>query len=396
MDAVINPLLSIPQNVAAGLANGEYTRFGGIVRDASGRIIAHLMDVAPSAAGNAALAGISPPLAAANFLVQSGSGIYTSIKVRAIDQKMNLVLQALNSVLASSQIAAFASVAGIGVTIASTVYLAHRLNKISHQLGQIQKGLDSLKEGQDNMFRFLVQFADATSSKLKILRDGIKAVRLSDIYNSVARLQTELQVGTTETQLREAVHSELVLGNYARTVNPYEEEVMVFGPMIALYWAICIQTRCRLFMERGLYSEAVSQTEASGQVYRQKMEDWAGVLLRDDKKGYETAFRFCTPMIQKGAGNINVISALSEERIVRISRRDRSLLYGPSFEIIRDQNSNRIRDLKEEAMESYRSPNVPKERAKAEVLDGFSELADRVDSCTEVARIRYQLDLSDN
>ena len=57
---IIQPTFYIPPDIAAGLLSGEFIRYGGVVRDAAGRLVTHLKEVSiPKPSEEAAAAAFS-------------------------------------------------------------------------------------------------------------------------------------------------------------------------------------------------------------------------------------------------------------------------------------------------------------------------------------------------
>lgn len=135
----------IPVHTLAGLLNGAYSLHGGVVRDAGGRIVAHLLTGGPADLLKSAIPG-------ANVLTALvGSGQLYSL-ARSVDE----VRQLVSSVLAVS--AAGAALSGVGViaSVAGTAFLSRKLDVVQSQLAHIERllkdqNLSVLKSAVDNL-----------------------------------------------------------------------------------------------------------------------------------------------------------------------------------------------------------------------------------------------------
>ncbi len=136
----------IPFSVAAenipGLASGQLVRYGAILKDANtGRIVAHLQETGllgkMMEKGAGALGNVANPLGGVGSIV-------TAVQNEQIKSKLNH-LESLMGGLKTLQLATLVtSVAGIGVTMASTAIILKRIGALDDSLKRVEDKLDAL------------------------------------------------------------------------------------------------------------------------------------------------------------------------------------------------------------------------------------------------------------
>lgn len=128
----------IPAHFIAGLASGEFQRFGAVIKDAgSGQILGHLQETG-------ALQGLFRT--GLSFDPTGVTGLIGIAQNAAISHKLD-AMQAMMGTLQTLQIATLASsVVGIGVTAASTAIILQRLRGIDQRLERIEGTLSELPQ----------------------------------------------------------------------------------------------------------------------------------------------------------------------------------------------------------------------------------------------------------
>lgn len=125
-----------PERFLAGLASGEYERYGAILKDAvSGRIVGHLQET--SALQSLFKVGVGFDPTGLTSLVGVAQNAAISHKLDAMQSMMGTMQTLQIATLASS-------VVGIGVTAASAAMILHRLNGIDQALERIEGSISDL------------------------------------------------------------------------------------------------------------------------------------------------------------------------------------------------------------------------------------------------------------
>lgn len=149
----MNPILfHVPAELIGRWQSGELLRFGTILKDAaSGRIVSHLQEtgVAQSVLSSFA-SGPFAPISMVTNLVNTGSNIYTGVKINQLKLMME-TLQSLQVVTLG------VSLVGVGVSVAGFYHMHKRFNalevRMDHLSETIRAGFDSL--GQRDLRRQL-------------------------------------------------------------------------------------------------------------------------------------------------------------------------------------------------------------------------------------------------
>jgi hypothetical protein len=138
-------LREIPVQTLGGLLSGAYTLHGGVVRDAGGRIVAHLLTSGPVDLLKGAIPG-----------VQMLASLVGSGQIYSLARDVKQVQQTLTTVLAVAGTGAVLSGIGLVASVGGTIYLGRKLSAVQDQLGRIERLLNdhhvaALKSAVDNM-----------------------------------------------------------------------------------------------------------------------------------------------------------------------------------------------------------------------------------------------------
>lgn len=165
---------TIPDSVLSGVLSGAYKVFGGVVRDNSGRIVAHLINTdLPSNALSAFASPVSAVL----------SGINTI--------QLHSLKNAVNEVMTISQATMAISGLSLAVSASSFFVLNAKLNRIDEQLQTMAKEVKSIKAILE------VQERSRLITALKTLRE------LPQITDKEARRQMLINSRQTLGELHE-------------------------------------------------------------------------------------------------------------------------------------------------------------------------------------------------
>jgi len=129
---------AIPYEHLAGLLGGSLTVHGGVIRDAGGRIVSHLVLPGASAALNA--------IPGAGLL----GSLVNGIQLRALSTDVAAVKAATEQVLNYSMATAALSGLGLATSLTGFVYMATRLKRIDQKLGAVEKQTKAIRKFLDS------------------------------------------------------------------------------------------------------------------------------------------------------------------------------------------------------------------------------------------------------
>lgn len=152
----------IPSQTLAGLLTGAYSLHGGVVRDAGGRIVAHLLSSGPGDLIKATIPGLN----VLSSLVGSGQ-IYSLSRDVA---ELRVLVESVMTVATAG-----AALSGIGLiaNVAGTAFLSRKLDAVQSQLANIERllkeqHLSVLKGAVDNL-RHAEHAADRETRKAMLV-----------------------------------------------------------------------------------------------------------------------------------------------------------------------------------------------------------------------------------
>lgn len=147
---------SIPDSMLLGVLSGEYNIFGGVIRDSSGKIVAHLINSATP--GN--LLSLIP---------SSVSGVFPGANIYQLHQ----IGSDINQLLSLAKVSMVFSGLTLAVSAASFFFLNKKLNAIDCKLNQIASDVKSIKKFLD------LQERGRLITALRSLKDLEKIIDLS-------------------------------------------------------------------------------------------------------------------------------------------------------------------------------------------------------------------------
>lgn len=135
----------IPVETLTGLVSGMYSLHGGVIRDAGGRIVSHLVTSgAPGAIG-----GVIPVLGPA---LQGAQLWRLGMDVAAVQQTVNTVL---NVAMTGTVLSGL----GLVTSIAGFAYLSHRLKQVDKKLAEMGKDIKDIKLSLEGLHKSELQTA---------------------------------------------------------------------------------------------------------------------------------------------------------------------------------------------------------------------------------------------
>lgn len=147
-DLGLTVVRQIPIDTIAGFASRAYTLHGGVVRDAGGRIVSHLV----SSGAPSALASLAPGVQVLSSLLQSGQLWRLSKDVATLQTTVNTVLTVASAGAALSGLGLITSIAGF-------VYLSKRLAQVDVKLAEIARDTKDIKDWLASLQKSNLQFA---------------------------------------------------------------------------------------------------------------------------------------------------------------------------------------------------------------------------------------------
>jgi hypothetical protein len=167
----------IPVQTLAGLVSGAYTLHGGVVRDAGGRIVAHLLSSGPADLIKSTIPGLN----VLSSLVGSGQ-LYSF--AHDVEELRGLV----ESVMTVASAGAALSGIGLIANVAGTAFLSRKLDAVQTQLERIERLLNeqhlSVLRGAVDNLRHAEHAADMETRKAMLVSAKTDFSKSAHFYGS--------------------------------------------------------------------------------------------------------------------------------------------------------------------------------------------------------------------
>ncbi len=370
-----NLIVNEPE-IIRGLTEGTFKLTGGIVRNVQdGTIVRHLATVGDS--------GLNALNVATGPLLNGAT-------------QFNIMQSTLTGVLQASQLAAGASVLGIGVSIAGFAYMAHKLHKIQNALQSIQHTLDQgfgrveskLDRIADHLvyIELLVEQNRKEQQKLSNdLLDLHKAVFMLEFAKFQAALVHKKRdpSNSTKPALQASTQARLFFASQAQASRPQvAAREMVLTEMASQGWAVATASEAYLLMELGHTDEALDVMNQDIPQLRQNVTRWTDELIKDKQDSLSTAYKFGTEPLKPH------ISKSRLDRIVDFSSIDKDI----SEQKILAKTSDAKAELTMIRSKPLLADNTwtHQQVAIAEYLDGLAELTYRLESLQAFAELCHK------
>ncbi len=263
---------TIPDSVLSGVLSGAYKVFGGVVRDNSGRIVAHLINTdLPSNALSAFASPVSAVLSGVNTI------------------QLHSLKNAVNEVMAISQTTMAISGLSLAVSASSFFVLNAKLNRIDEQLQTMAKEVKSIKAILE------VQERSRLITALKTLRE------LPQITDKEARRQMLINSRQTLGELHEQYKIMLLDENEQFDYASVEE----YFTITALGNAMCSA-------ELGLLKHAREDLIESYELWHQAAKNFVQNKILTDEPERFLSKRYTTHV--KSMDVINWMDFVSDEK----------------------------------------------------------------------------------
>ncbi len=192
----LNVVFDVPQEIYSGLASGALERVGGVIRESGSKQVVMWLREGASIADN--------PSLAAGFLrsfINVGSGGLLDVAVSA--NRHQQVLQQLRVIQGISSVGAAASVLGIPVQIATTMYLAKLISKFQQDI------IAEFERDRSIKLKSAMEYVRKVVSKLEGARKASAVDRIAPdllearnhLKEDFDKLLSERQVSVENTEL---------------------------------------------------------------------------------------------------------------------------------------------------------------------------------------------------
>jgi hypothetical protein len=139
--------MQIPAQFLFGESVGKIVRYGTILKDVdTGRILGHLKEAGEMGKFFSDIA-VNPIKGVADIALN----IDQSIQLRQLQGSVQDIKQTLEQLGLVTNVAALASIAGLGVSIAGFAIVSAKLNKIESKLDEMAVDITAIKKGLDNL-----------------------------------------------------------------------------------------------------------------------------------------------------------------------------------------------------------------------------------------------------
>jgi hypothetical protein len=138
----------IPLRYLSQVDAGEIVRYGTVLKDvSSGKIVGHLQQTGlfDHVLGNA-VAGLGQVVQSGTSPINLLTGVGTVIQNEQIKGKLTSLTDMVSGLQTLGLVSSVASIAGIGVTVASTMILMQRIKKVDESIGRMEGQIAGMAE----------------------------------------------------------------------------------------------------------------------------------------------------------------------------------------------------------------------------------------------------------
>ncbi|WP_305965948.1 hypothetical protein [Marinobacter salsuginis] len=237
---------TIPDSVLAGVLSGSYKVFGGVIRNDSGQIVAHLVNAMQP---TNFLSSFSSPVTAAF----SGFNTFQLYRIGADVQQLIGLAQASMAISGLT----------LAVSSAGFMFLNNKINKIDKKLEEMAADLKYIKKFLD------LQERARLISALRVIRE------LGQIGDKSTKIQMLINSRQTLGEIHEKYKALLLEDKNAKELMPIEE----YFTVTALGHALCSA-------ELGMFDQATNDLLESQLTWKQAAKTFVGekVLGKDPQR----------------------------------------------------------------------------------------------------------------
>lgn len=187
----------IPIETLTGLVSGMYSVHGGVVRDAGGRIVSHLV----TSGGSAAVSSLIPVVGVLGQALQGA-------QLWKIGKDVAAVQQTVNTVLTVAMTGSVLSGLGLVTSVAGFSYLRHRLNQLEENLADMAKDVKKIKLSQEGLHKSELQTAlDGARHADDASDEGVRKGLLIDSKREFNKLTHHYKQEWTRCQTVPEIHA---------------------------------------------------------------------------------------------------------------------------------------------------------------------------------------------
>lgn len=377
--------------IIQGLVNGSLKRFGGVIRETgTGRIVRHLAET-PGWTQQLINLPVAPIAGGPSLITNMVGHTVTISKVGEVQKTLQVTNQMLSQVMGLSQIAAGASVLGLGVSIAGFAYMGYKLHQLQKSMDKVQQTMeagfgriDGKLDHISGQLSYLQLLVEDNRKEQAQLADAINDLHKALLVKEVAGLQAAIQNrerfpdSLINEDLKKATEAKIFLSNQAFGASPELDSRKIMVADIAIQgWVIATATEAYILLETGHILEANQILNSELIRLKELASQWIEVLLKSERPGLATAYRFTDSRFQ------NYITDERVDRIAALSLLDAHLNA--------DHKRRRVDDVEVEFDMSYNSEFdtlwLHRQIAEADFMDALSELIFRIESLEAFASL---------
>lgn len=256
--APISLSFDLPAKIAAGLANGDFVRNGGVIQNQAGQVVMWLKETSGATGITPNVLGSVDPTGILKLGLQGVDSAVTHKRLTALGTQVTQ-LQNL-AVLTSAT-----SILMLGVSVAGFVIISKKLKKLEGRLKDVQKTLTEVDEKID--LGFYSNFRAALDLAKNAFTMSDQANRRSSALQAIDRFL-------------EAEHV------YADLMDKELERKSQIGDeyLLTLCLAYMAETRC--YLELGEYDTALRRFQEGKAEVRERIEKYVSLLLTDNPLMY--------------------------------------------------------------------------------------------------------------
>jgi hypothetical protein len=186
----------------AGLATGDLIRYGAIIKDSTtGQIVGHLKETGLMESVLSSFFGAPQTLLKAanplSFVADMGGHAANFHQIRAVGKSVEEVKALVEGLQLATNIAAFSSVASLGVSAAGFAYTANKLNAIEGKLDDLASGVAVIKSTLDTLS---INWSAMTEARFRAAADAL--VLAESAESAERRTQLANEAATKFRELR--------------------------------------------------------------------------------------------------------------------------------------------------------------------------------------------------
>lgn len=255
----------LPNWIAQGLANGNYERVGGVIRDQVTKQVVAWLREGGSLPSQGLPLPADPVTGALNLLV---SAVNTGVSIKGfadVKQQLGGIEQSLKQVQGVLQITSAASVLNLGVSVMGFAVINQRLNELEQRLKQAEKLLQKIDRKID--LGYYANFKAALGLTINAFTMSQSSNRRDSALQAINRFLEAEHVYTDYTDKELELKSQIA--------DEY---------LLTLSLAYLAEARC--YLELGEHSLALRRFQEGSVVLRERIQKYVELLLTSNPAAY--------------------------------------------------------------------------------------------------------------